>query len=386
MLGDLPLLLAAIFGFIAVRVAGRLYQRRRSVFDRNFTMEDRELAGAATFYWLVPLVVLTGALCAALLTRALGADVKSFAYAAYWAQVVPADDAGLPHFARAAIAATPGTFGLATAVGLMMWTRSRPHSAARNFVLLEAARILIGLTLVLQPMLSLLVSQGAFHTMRVQFNLTRPHLGDLVVLLYGVIAMVALWMWRSGHWRRRYMWLATPLFDQARRARERLADDARDTDARTQLARSFLGAGDTQRALDELDLALVDDPGHPRASYFAGLSALKLGQPLRAAQYLRNAGRRMTEEGTEDEELFYEVVLALSAARLALGDAQGALITVEEASHSWPREPRAMLLHADALIADGQPDRARQKLLLAQTWARGPIEREIRRRLASLSQ
>ena len=84
-----------------------------------------------------------------------------------------------------------------------------------NYLRLELARILLGLALLLQPMLSLLLTDGSFRELHSALNQVARPLGDAVVVLYAVSVAATLWAWRSTAVRQRYLTLATALFENS---------------------------------------------------------------------------------------------------------------------------------------------------------------------------
>jgi hypothetical protein len=80
------------------------------------------------------------------------------------------------------------------------------------------------------------------------------------------------------------------------------------------------------------------------------------------------------------------VTLGLAAARLSLGDAEGAVLTAEAAEELRPGDPRAALVLVDALVALGRAGEARERLLRALGTAQGLFAAELRRRLGTLGE
>jgi tetratricopeptide (TPR) repeat protein len=383
--------IAILYALFAVGVVVKLWRGGRATFDDHFTPQDRRLAGAATFYLLVPVAVGLHELGHAVATWALGGHVADFHFMLYWGWVLPARDPAFLPWEMAFTAAAGNLVTLAMGFGAVLWTTRRPHNAAWNFVRLELARILLWLTLVIYPAFSLLLSLGEstvgdFAILREQLNVALPHAGDVVM---GAYAAVAFGIWRlwQGPWRGRYLALTSPLMDRTRSAQRRVAANPNDVRALVALGRAHLGARRVEEAIALLERAVTAAPRDPEARYLAGMAQLASGQPEEASQHLRVAGLEL-EAQEEDEaapsELRFEITLALAGTRLSLRDPDGAILTAEAARMLRPADPRALLVHADALVAAGRQLEAKGKLEAALERARGTFATEIRRRLRAL--
>jgi tetratricopeptide (TPR) repeat protein len=204
--------------------------------------------------------------------------------------------------------------------------------------------------------------------------------GDLALLGWGILGAYAFWKWRSAH---ALLLLATPLHDAARLASGALAESPDDPEALRTLGAAQLAAGDPA-ALETLAHAHAVAPNDPETELLLGRAHLERGEARTAADHLRHAGLLLEDHPDEDEDLLFEVTLALSAARIALGDAEGAILTAEAARRADPADPRGLLMIADALVAGGRLDEARSRLEGALGASEGPLRREIERRLAAL--
>jgi tetratricopeptide (TPR) repeat protein len=152
---------------------------------------------------------------------------------------------------------------------------------------------------------------------------------------------------------------------------------------RARLAMEALG-----QALIPLERAAAIAPQEPRAHFLLGLVLLRSDRPQEASAALRHAGTCLVERGHRDagdEQLEYEVTLALAHTRLALDDPEGALLTAEAGLALKRRDVRAILAYSDALVAAGRPQEAEARLEAALAQAGGVFAQEIRRRLASLA-
>jgi tetratricopeptide (TPR) repeat protein len=317
----------------------------------------------------------------------IGGYIADWHFLFYWGYVVPERSTPFTPGEEAFTAAMGNVVSLALGFGAILWTVRQPINAAWNYARLEVARIMLWLTLVIYPAMSLLLRAWDFHIIRTQLNEATPYVGDGLMVLY---AGFAVWIWRKwqGPWRRKYVWLATPLFDQWRAAEQRIAANPENVEALRELGRLHLSGDDASKALAPLRRALEVHPEEPETHFLTGLAHLRAGEPREASEHLRTAGRVLEEQGPDPEhdDLYFEITLGLATARLALPDPQGALRTVQEAESQRPRDPRSTLLHADALAAAGRSDDARTHLEQALEGAHGRFASEIKRRLKGLGQ
>lgn len=369
-----------VWGALAVSVILRLTRRGARTFDDSFERRDQKLARAAALYLGVPAAVLGSQLAQVALLTARGAGLGHLESWVYFGIVEPLHPERLTHVERAAIAiAAPVTLVFITAA-MLAWTKHRPGTAAKNFVRLEVARVLMSLSLGVHPIVSILIERGDYWTMRSELNAAAAPLGDVGLLLGGLIAAFAFWGWRRA---RALRLLASGTYDATRRAHDLLERSPDDPDALRALAVAQLATGDAD-AVGTLLHALEIAPEDPRVELLLGQAVLGAGDARAASAHLRRAGQLLEESETDDDPLLFEIALALSAARIALGDAEGAILTAEAAREARPTDPRGVLIFADALVAGGRRDDARSALNVALTLAEGTARFEIERRLAAL--
>lgn len=381
-------LVSVVYAIFAAGVVVKLVRNGGRTFDDELTREDRRIAGAAVFYLGVPIAIALHELGHAVTTWALRGTVADYHYVFYWGYVVPAREPPLSAWESALTAASGNVVSLLVAIAAIAWTVRRPSNAARNFARLELARVLLWMTLAIYPVGSLLLDGGDFWILRRDLNALAPFVGDGAMLAYGGVAVWVLMQWR-GPWRRRYLWLATPLRDRLVAARQRALDAPDDPVALRELGRVHLAGDDPHAALEALGRALSLGPDEPAEAHFlAGLAHLRAGAADEASRHLRAAGQHLERLGEDDlgphAALYFEITLGLATARLALHDAEGAALTAEAAERQQPRDPRAILVRADALVAAGRVGEARDHLEAAQRWAEGVLAREIRRRIQAL--
>ncbi|MEQ8456854.1 MAG: hypothetical protein RLO52_41305 [Sandaracinaceae bacterium] len=364
-----------LFGAFATSVILRLRRRGRAAFDGHLTPRDRRLVGATAFYLVVPSLALLAQGAQLGLLHAMGARVTHAETWVYWG-FIEAD--GPPALRAAGLAASPLLLIVALLV-LVGWTRLRPSRAAVNHLRLESARLLTMIVFGVQPVVSLLSRRGAHWELRELANGWREGSGDAGLLVFGVIAAFAFWRLRSA----RGLWaLASPLHDATDRAKRALERDAMDADALRALGAAQLAMGHPD-AEETLTRAWAVAPEDPRVALLLGRAAAMRGDASEASEHLRRAGQ-LLEATDDDPALFFEIALALGAARLQLGDAEGAILTAEAAREAAPRDLRAAIVLADALALDGQSAEARRTLEAIRDRAAGALRRQIDRRLRGL--
>lgn len=374
---------AVVIGLIAVAIVVQLVRNGRSTFDDRFTPSDRRLAGAAVFYLAVPVALALQVLAHAFVLRALGGEVDVIHFLFFWAEVKAATEPAGSTLATALAALAGIALTLAVAFFAIRWTVRRPVNAAWNFARLELGRVLLWLALVIHPIGSLALGIGDFAAIRDGLSAYQQSLGEFFVLAYGTFAVVVFRKW-NGSWRHRYVWLATSLYDRLAAAERRVRLAPEDPQALRELGRTYLAADQPVRAERFLGRAAAALPDDPEVQFLAGTASLRARNPHAASEHLRAAGLLLEEQGGRPDLLF-EVTLGLAAARLALADPMGALSTADAARAQRPLDPRAVLVHADALLAVGRGHEAKGRLEALLEDADGPFAAEIKRRLRAIS-
>jgi len=373
-------ILLAVWGALVASVILRLRRRGAETFDGNFEPRDRKLVGALAFYLLVPLGVLLSQLVQVALLQMSGAGVGPFSTWVFWGIVEPAHPEAISAYERAAMAMAGPVTLLGFVAVAIAWTKARPTTAAKNFLRLEFARLTMSLALGVHAIAAIVIERGDYWTLRTSLNEVAAPAGDLALLLGGLVAAFAFWAWRSA---RKLRFLATHTHDVTRRARARLAEWPDDPSALRELGAAQLTAG-APGAIATLERALRAQPDNPRTELMLGQAMLTRGEARAATLHLRNAGLLLEEAAAPDEPLLFEVTLALSAARMMLGDAEGAIATAAAARKTRPADLRGLLLFADTLVAGGQRDAARDQLVAGLEGSEGAARHQIQRRLAAL--
>ncbi|MCA9605061.1 MAG: hypothetical protein KC619_05680 [Myxococcales bacterium] len=371
-------ILLILWGALASSVILRLRRRGGTDFQPPIAPDKHRLVGSAALYLATPAAVLASQCVQIGLLERAGAGY-TFTSWIYWGVVEPARPDAIGPLARAAVAAAGPTTLLSVAAIAFTWTRLRPTGAAHNLARLELGRFSLMLALGVHPLASLALERGDFWAMRTSLDEARASAGDAALLVVGVLAAFAFWSWRRAARLRAY---ATYAWDVDRTARARLAEDPRDPDALLTFGRAQLGAGD-RRAIETLERAVAARPDDPTLELWLGRANLLHGEPGEASTHLRRAGE-LLERGDDDEPLLFAILFHLAEARMALGDAEGAVLTAEEAQAARPDDPLGLMLVVDTLVATGRADEAEERLVTALGGAHGRLRSEIERRLAGL--
>lgn len=374
---------ALIYAAFAASVVVRLARAGRKTFDDQFSRVDRQLLGAATFYLLIPLATLAQQLGRVVAVGALGGSIEKFRFVFYFGEVVPARAVAFSNAEQTLIALAGSAVSLLLAVLAIVWTRLQKFNAAWNFVRLEFARVMLTLTLVVYPLLSLVLDWGDFAQARRALNGISPNVGDFVVAALIASGLVCFWLFRRGVWRRDHLFWSTPLWDEARRQIRRIAEDP--AGAHRELGKVFLRAERLEDARRELRQSESFAAENPETLWLLGLAELRERAAQKASSYFRRAGLALESATEERRELRNEVLVGLAGARLLLEDPEGAAEAAEAAREINPRDARSLLVLADAWAGSGRLTDARRILEGALVSAQGVVAFEIRRRLASLA-
>lgn len=372
-------ILIGLWAAFAISVVMRLRRRGERAFESPMRPSDRRLAGATAFYLAVPAWVLLAQLTQILVLQLLDNGLGDATTVIYWGHLEPAYPDALTPLGRAGVAATGPLVMMAGVAAAFSLVAFRPRGAARNALFLESGRLLLMLAFGVWPIVSLLRQEGDIWLFRQALEARYTGSGDLALLGYGILGAYAFFRWRRAHGLRVR---TTPAHDEAREAAAALAERPNDAHALHKLGRAQLAVRDP-RALDTLRRAHALAPDDPVMELALGRALLREGDASDASEHLRRAGQRLEDDG-EDEDLLFEVTLALSAARMALGDLEGALLTAQAAEDRAPRDPRAWLMITDVLAASGDRAQAKERLEAGFEGGDRQLEREIQRRLERL--
>lgn len=377
----------AIYAALAGSVAVQLYRNGRRAFDDAFTDKDRALVGAATFYIALPAILMLHEIVQLGVLFALGAPSADVLL---WIEngTLPEGAHSLSTWQVVLLASSGSLVTTAIGVGAIVSTLRRPINAAWNYARLELGRIVLGITLVIHPAVSLLLGQGSVQLLRTSLNASVPYLGDAAVVAMLAIAVMAIRFNRQGRFQRWYVELATPLFHAIKGARTRVEAEPDNAEAQRDLGGAYLAAARFDLADAPLTRSVALADNDPRSQFLLGMLRLKQDRGRDAEAALCAAGMALEEaDGTAVERrgLELEVTIALATTRLQLKDAEGAVATAEAALQIARRDARALVVYSDALVAAGRSGEASAPLSLALEDAHGAVEGEIRRRLEALA-
>ncbi len=377
--------IAIAYAVVAVLVGVRLFRRWKTTFDDSFTPRDRALISAMSFYLLIPFAVLFHELGHAAACWLLGGKITEFHYMIYWAYVVPKRSPEFLPLEMVLIAAAGNVVSLIIGIVPIVSVMRRPRNAALNFLRLEFGRLMLVISLLFYPLLSLLMQGGDFWIMRDRLNMLAPHAGDAAVGVYIALGVAVALLWRSRAVKERRFSLTSPLRDRRRRLEAQLEKKPEEPNALRQMARVEVAEQAYERAMPLLDRLIQLVPNEPEHFFLRGTTSLALSRYAEASADLRMAGQLLEKQADPTRlSLRLESTLALCAARMGLEDYEGALLTADSARALRPKDPRAILLRADALLASGSREDARKQLESALENASGVAAVEIRRRLDAL--
>lgn len=346
------------------------------------------MIGAAVFYLGMPATLLLHVAAHGLSAWLLGVHVEPVAFAFLSERIIAPGETASSAWEQCAVAASGVAVSAAIAAAAVTDVCLRPINAAWNFARLELARLTAMLLLLFYPAASLILDVGDFAVLRRQLDLVHPYLGEGVLMAWLAAAALVGWQWHRGNWRRRFMELTTSWFHTVTEAKHAVQDDPEDGASWGALGRAYLASGRIEPAHHALLRACDLLPTDPEARLLLGLVLLKKDRPEEASEQLRAAGHILEERrvpSKQDDRLLYETMLALTHARMSLGDSEGAVLTTEAALGRRERDARALLLHSDALVFAGRVQDAKAWLKQARIGAEGMLDREIRRRLATLA-
>ena len=379
-------LLHLAWAFFTLWALARVVAHRRETFDGVFTLEDRRRIAATVVYLLLPAAAWLQSAAQLACGRALGAEFRSIETYVLWNEIQWAGEGALSATGLSLVFASGLLAALGTSGAMILWTLRRPYNAALNFTRFEFARLQLWFVMGVYPLASLVLKTGDLWQLRLALRREGWAWGEVPVLLWALCAFVIWRLWKTRG-RMRYLRLATPLFDRLQRARRELAERPQDSSAACEVARAHLALQDPLRAIATLGPWLAQAGEDAEVRFLTGIAFLRLGQAQVASEHLRHAGQNLEEVESLSErerELFFEVTLGLAATRLELRDSEGALMTAEAARSQRPGDPRGLLVLADALVALGRLEEARDKLAKALERAEGLLASEIRRRLRAL--
>lgn len=374
------------YTLLAGSVVAQLFRRGRRTFDDVFTHEDRKLVGAAAFYLGLPAVLVLHELVQIAVLAAFGIAPAQIAR---WIEqgALPSHHGALSHGQIVAVTSSGHVVAIAIGASMVWLAIRRPINAAWNFARLELGRVVLGVVLLLHPLLAVVLDTGSFAVLRDTLNAMLPYAGDGLIVAHLIVVGVALRVATSVRVRGLYVELTTPLFHAIETAKRELTRHPEHAAAHRDLGGAYLAASRFDLAGVPLARAVELAPADPRGHFLLGMLRLQQRDLSGAEAALCVAGQLLEAQDlplNERRGLELEVTIALATVRLRLKDHEAALATAEAALVLARRDPRALVIYSDALVAAGRREDARAPLSLALEDARGPVEGEIRKRLEAL--
>lgn len=183
-------IISLIYVVIGIRSVSRLINRWSSVWDRRFTLQDRQLVDEAAFFVLVPVSVALHELGHAIAIWSFGREVVDFGFYGF-AGYVSFIPFGLSDVQLFVIAAA-GTFvNLILSVGAIALVFLRPFRAAINELLIQFAIVSGANAFIVYPLLDL--ASGLNGDWRQMYSSGVPSLTALIVVMQ--VGMIA-----AGYW------------------------------------------------------------------------------------------------------------------------------------------------------------------------------------------
>lgn len=267
---------------LSVRTLIQVVQRWDSLWDGDFTEADAQLAGAASFYLLIPPTVLLHELGHALAVWAAGLEVIDFWFLGFMGMVFHPPSTDLTNFAIA-VAGNAVTLlvGLAAfAIGFRL-----PRHPAWNTLWIGLSRQSLLIVLIAYPLLSLLFS-GDF---QVIFDVRKtPIASGTALVVHGALIGCGFLLWRT-HLRSRAQLLCSSRaleFIESERAARR---DPLDLAAHRRLALFYDSASDPAKTKAHLDPIVAAGKLDAVLRLIYGRVLLEQGDHARAIPLLEQA-------------------------------------------------------------------------------------------------
>lgn len=351
-------------------VSWRVFRQRRTLLSAPLTEPNSKLITSFIFYILTPLTYLVATGVRYIVVWAVGTRHPSMAQVVTITSVVPLT-------------------GFVMGLSLWLYAVVRPGRAARNHALREWGRQILAGVLWVLPTLSLIFHRGDMAWAQRVMNKNFASSGDVLLGLWLITAALLTLGYRRSRLKEKFRSITHPLYDDKRMLLDMLEhgqEPRADVSTYIELAKIALALDEPEEACQRLQLAIAREPNDAMTHFLMGVAYMKTDRPSEACDSLERAGYLASDPDRHfDESLVHEITLALSAAQLARGNAQRAIEVAQAAHEEHPRDPRAMFLHVDALVALGKVRDAKNKLEEAFARAEGQLAYEIRLKLESLS-
>lgn len=189
-------LISVVYLVLGLRVVYQVVRNFRSLFDKNFTRQDRVLVDQAAFFILVPISVALHELGHATAIWLFGGQVLDWGFYGF-AGYVAFDPTEFSN-AQQVIIAAAGTFVnlllAALAIGLVFLKRP-PMRAAINELLIQFTWVSLLNALVLYPVLDFV--SGLNGDWMQMYDLREPALSGAILVVHVAVLALLFWAWRS---------------------------------------------------------------------------------------------------------------------------------------------------------------------------------------------
>ena len=191
-------IISLIYVVIGIRSVSRLINRWGEVWDRRFTVQDRQLVDEAAFFALVPVSVALHELGHAIAIWASGREVVDFGFYGF-AGYVSFIPAGLSDVQLTVIAAAGSLVNLILSLGAVALVFLRPFRAAINELLIQFAIVSGANAFIVYPLLDL--ASGLNGDWRQMYSSGVPWLTAIIVAVQVGMIAAGYWLY-SNDWAR----------------------------------------------------------------------------------------------------------------------------------------------------------------------------------------
>lgn len=195
-------LISVIYLVLGLRVVYQVIRNFRSLFDKNFTRQDRVLVDQAAFFILVPISVALHELGHAVAIWLFGGEVLDWGFYGF-AGYVAFDPAEFTNAQQVIIAAAGTIVNLllaALAIGLVFLKRP-PMRAAVNELLIQFTWVSLLNALLLYPVLDFVSGLNGDWMQMYDFRV--PALSGGILVIHLAVLALLFWAWRSPQARAR---------------------------------------------------------------------------------------------------------------------------------------------------------------------------------------
>jgi hypothetical protein len=196
-------LLSLMYLVIGVRVIAQIVQRGKSLWDRNFTLQDRALVDQASFFILIPISVALHEFGHAIAVWGFGKEVVEYGFYGF-AGYVAYYPFGLTDVQQTIISAAGSLVNLILCVGVLafvLWKKP-PFRAAFNELLIQFV-FLSGINaFILYPILDLL--SGLNGDWRQMYDSGVPWLSGLIIAIQALTIAAGYWLFTNPRMKARF--------------------------------------------------------------------------------------------------------------------------------------------------------------------------------------